>query len=361
MNGPTPIEEEENADSSRSYHPPSDYRGGSGGPHQPAFPMYPPQGFFPYMPMMNDNPMMAFQMQVAMQAQQAQMAMQMAMAGQGDPNMQYNAMVRFRFLLLFFIICIGLTLYALDLKMMAKQQFQSMMAAQASQLAADQWETMSMHMGNGGAASEVGGPTYGNPSGMGYGGGYAASAYGGDEPPRWGAGPAMGGPSHAHESWSGSKSEYGGGSSSAGRRSRNPTTTQDGPSMSRSSFYENPAYGTFSAGSLPQIPNHPKPRSLSSTSRLVDQIPPHAARPRSRQPSFLSSHSAQERDGSTVPPVPPVPRQRPPLPDQPKSSRSRMSSAHSVGLDPPSAPFARERSPGARTGSPVNPPTAWRG
>ncbi|CED82207.1 hypothetical protein [Phaffia rhodozyma] len=375
VNGTQPIEETDDDDMTSRYAPVDRSAWGGNMMHHPPFPMYPPQGFYPSMPMMNGDPMMAFQMQMSMQAQQAQMAMQMAMAQmpgqQGDPHMQYQAM------------------------MMAKQQFQSMMAAQASQLAADQWETMSMHMG--GAASEIGGPTSSlprnsmRPMGMGvpfgdsvYGGGYSSSAYGGEDSHRRGSasaigggGPAMsGGTAGGH--WSGSRSEYG----DSSRRSRSPTLVQEGSAMRTSSYDINL--------SVPSAQPRSRRPSGSGVARLVDQIPSqpyappsssvssssfapaHRPIPGQRQSSSSNSQYGQPPDRSGILGESKQPRASLPDPShqQQRSAKHRTSSGYSLSMEPPMAPFAKEemrsRSPGRvspRSGSPAgrNPPTSWRG
>jgi hypothetical protein len=73
---------------------------GGGGGGMPGFPQFSPGGGpMPLPSFMDPNAMFLFQMQI--QAQQAQMAMQMQMAqvgANGDPGMQYQAMVGLTFL-----------------------------------------------------------------------------------------------------------------------------------------------------------------------------------------------------------------------------------------------------------------------
>lgn len=287
-------------------------------------------------------------------------------------------------------------------QMAAKQQFQAMMAAQAAQLAGDQWETASTMGGPGGGGRGGGGMSdagsvYGvPPSGAasmygglfgGGGAGYAASAYGG------GGGGSQWGGSEAGGGYS--RSEYGGGAMGTGGRSGHRHVSS--PLDYGSSSAMGGAAGRMRSGSFggePRPPLHSYTEHSSMATDYYQQSPIHSSQlPRSQQagpavtalrqrmssaPSFASNqhhHSAQQRhhqpssSSSTRPSLQGTSTSSSTASPAVTSTRKRAPSISSNAelIAPPQPPFARERSgsgsrSSVRSASPAlgPPPTSWR-
>jgi hypothetical protein len=284
--------------------------------------------------------------------------------------------------------------------MMAKAQFQQQMAAQAAQLAGDEWERSSTI--GGGAMSEAGFPpstlsgglgglgmglpggfnpamnrfsSTGSMYGGGGGGGYAASSYGGGgggpDMASWGTQhPSSGG--HAHSS---SRSEYGGNaSSSASRPRRDRFSTADMALPSRESFYGGGGHQSRSSTHLGGGggAGGPADNDYYQRSRIppqgAHQMPAYARQRQASNPA-PAGHRASFAGGTagSKPLVsfstsPPKTGRTESGPDRRPGGRTRNSSSSNLTpLLPPSAPFAREARPASPRSTSPAPPSSWKG
>lgn len=279
---------------------------------------------------------------------------------------------------------------------MAKAQFQQQMAAQAAQLAGDEWERSSTIGGGGGAMSEAGFPATSMGGGLGglgmglpggfnpamnrfssagstYGGGptYAVSAYGGGGGPdtsSWNPQRAQAG-----NVYPSSRSEYGGGgaSGSSSRPRRDRFSTTDAPLPSRESFYG--SGGHQSRSSINLGGGGPAEHDYYQQSRISPQgglQAPAYARQRQASGPVSAGHRASFAGGGLAGSKPLVSFSTSPPktartetgPDRRPGGRTRTSSSSNLTpLLPPSAPFAREARPASPRSTSPAPPSSWKG